>query len=237
LDERFRVLKQRYDTEVLNGRVKDDDRFVVELAFRWHCENEHNPPLRAPSGMTVCNWMSTSFGTGSELGHTVIHPHKTDECDTCGRLKGDIDSVSMTIRRHKQQHDVSLARVQAVQSATAITEELEKAMAEHLEEAQESKLAYKELYAAASHKNYCSLTEAFNALPRSAFTACGLLNSVSPEAQEVNSFLDRAASFKGAIDSDYQQDKAAPHWGRSPQPGPTQVSFPRGGRSLFILPH
>ena len=37
----------------------------------------------------------------------------------------------------------------------------------------------------------------------------------------LNQLLDLAAGFHFVIESDYQQDKHVPFWGKSPQPGPT----------------
>ena len=46
-------------------------------------------------------------------------------------------------------------------------------------------------------------------------------DAVDNEPEERVRFLQLASQFAFALDTDYQQDKATPFWGASPQPGPT----------------
>ena len=62
---------------------------VLECAFRHHCKTL-SPALRPTGGSTVARWMAQDFGPGAANGQTVLHPHKTDECELCGQIKGDI---------------------------------------------------------------------------------------------------------------------------------------------------
>lgn len=114
--------------------------------------------------------MKTEFGIGSENGHTTIHPHKTDQCDTCGKLDGDIQSLNMSIKRLQQQHD-QFSAASDLSDCQADAEDLRKEKEAHLLEAAESQAEYRKQQAASSHSAYCELTTQFNALPRSAFTA------------------------------------------------------------------
>ena len=62
---------------------------VLECAFGHHCKTL-SPALRPPVGSTVARWAVQDFGPGAANGQTALHPHKTDECELCGQIKGDI---------------------------------------------------------------------------------------------------------------------------------------------------
>jgi len=72
LPEVFRQLK--FDKKSRLASTRGGDSAFVEVAFRRQCE--HNPPLVAPSGASLVNWMHSYFGAGSENGHTTIQPRK-----------------------------------------------------------------------------------------------------------------------------------------------------------------
>lgn len=130
-------------------------------------------------------------------------------------------SVAMSITRHNQQHDQSLPRQLALQELNSNMQELLKAKSDHLAEGQEAKEAYKKVYVDGSHMKYKNLTGQFNALPIAAFSSTGTFDPLAPEAWKVTAFLDAASDFKAGLDTDFQMDKYAPHWGKSGQPGPT----------------
>jgi hypothetical protein len=167
--------------------------------------------------------MRDFFGKGSPHGHTVLHPHKTDACDTCGKLKGDIKSTEMSIKRHSQQHDQALERNLATKELEATLASLVTAQEKHLKDAQDLKGAYSESRDAAPHEGYAALTKLFNELPRAAFTEEGELDPEAPEElrDQVITAVAKFAALKAPVDSDFQQDKAVPSWCYSPQPGPT----------------
>mmetsp|Transcript_54726 Transcript_54726/g.124638 ORF Transcript_54726/g.124638 Transcript_54726/m.124638 type:complete len:154 (+) Transcript_54726:1087-1548(+) len=58
---------------------------IVECAFAFYLES-HEQDLNVPVGKTVREWFGEDFGIGSELGHTVIHPRKTDVCAFCAKV-------------------------------------------------------------------------------------------------------------------------------------------------------
>jgi len=167
--------------------------------------------------------MRDHFDKDSRHGHTVLHPHKTDACDTCGKIKGDIKSTEMSIRRHSQQHDQAMERILAVKELEATLASLVTAQEDHLKDAQDLKGAYIESRDAAPHESYAALTKLFNELPRAAFTEGGELDPEAPEELriQVTTAVAKFAALKAPLDSDYQQDKPVPSWCYSPQPGPT----------------
>ena len=75
---------------------------IVECAFAFYLES-HEQDLNVPVGKAVREWFGEDFGIGSELGHTVIHPRKTDVCAFCAKVDLDIRSVDMSIKRHAMQ--------------------------------------------------------------------------------------------------------------------------------------
>ena len=56
----------------------------------------------------------------------------------------------------------------------------------------------------------------------------------SESAEALNCLVNLASKFSFGIDSDYQQDKATPFWGKSPQPGPTYL-FSKETNYLHII--
>ena len=78
----------------------------------------------------------------------------------------------------------------------------------HKHEATEAMRMYKERIES-QRTEYLSLCTA-----HAAFQASG-------DATALESLISLGSIFKFSIDSDYQQDKATPFWGMSPQPGPT----------------
>ena len=127
----------------------------------------------------------------------------------------------MSVKRHRQQPDQTLTRQAAVVELELNLAQLRQTEKEHLAEAAEAKAAYKRTYYENSHEVYTGLTKQFNSLPVAAFGPDGELLPGAPGASEVHDFLDKASKFKGGVDTDYQQDKSFPHFGKSPQPGPT----------------
>lgn len=141
---------------------------VFSNGFAWFCKGKNVEPVSVLS--TSCEvWLNRFFGVGSERGHTTLHPHKTDECETCGKLDGDIDSVVMSIKRFEQQHD-KITIINAIADARAELADLEAAKVAHLHEAHVSQEAYKSAQKAAPPEYYADLTARFNGLARSAFT-------------------------------------------------------------------
>ena len=205
-----------------NAALLVPENQVLELVFKRVCGSQ-DPAIKPPSGTSIVNWMNAGFGPGSPDGHTVLHPHKTDACDRCCRLDADLQSTAASLKRHHQQHDVTIFRTNAITELETTLGQLRAAQEEHLAEAQTAKEAYTQTQDAASHPRYAELTAQFNALPRAAFQADGEPDPGATEEHrwQVEAMVEAAAGFKGTVDSDFQMDKAAPWWGHSPQPGPT----------------
>jgi len=197
------------------------EKNILSKGFEFYCQQQ-SPPLTSSSGTSVARWLGSFHGIGSDLGHTTLHPHKTDACDECTRFETDISSAEMSLKRHSQQADQTPGRVAAVAETKVALQDLRTAQAEHLEEAEEAKAAYKAAYEAASHERYAKLTDEFNALPRDGgFHPDGSINTESERGKELLRFAKSASYLKVPLDSDFQQDKHYPQWNLLPQPGPT----------------
>eukprot|EP00966_Prymnesium_polylepis_P295274 6818795-Prymnesium_polylepis.1 len=55
--------------------------------------------------------------------------------------------------------------------------------------------------------------------------------------EALNALVDLAATFAFGVDSDYQQDKATPFWGKSPQPGPTYFYSKETNYNHILVAH
>ena len=216
LSSRYTALKVRTDQARPIA-----EKNILSKGFEFYCQQQ-SPPLTSSSGTSVARWLGSFHGIGSDLGHTTLHPHKTDACDECTRFETDISSAEMSLKRHSQQADQTPGRVAAVAETKVALQDLRTAQAEHLEEAEEAKAAYKAAYEAASHERYAKLTDEFNALPRDGgFHPDGSINTESERGKELLRFAKSASYLKVPLDSDFQQDKHYPQWNLLPQPGPT----------------
>ncbi|KAJ1638114.1 hypothetical protein T492DRAFT_946696 [Pavlovales sp. CCMP2436] len=93
--------------------------------------------------------------------------------------------------------------------------QLENKLKEHRQDAEEAMGNYKKR-AARARPDYLTLADHF----ASYLEACADLEP-GEEPGGYDELLDEIANFGFAFSSDYQQDKAVPYWGYSPQPGPT----------------
>ena len=55
--------------------------------------------------------------------------------------------------------------------------------------------------------------------------------------EALNALVDLAKLFAFGVDSDYQQDKATPFWGKSPQPGPTYFYSKETNYNHIVVAH
>ena len=122
----------------------------------------------------------------------------------------EIDKLKMSLARHVQHTEDagSVLRQQAISEIKQQLEEVEERRRQHKQEADEEHEYYKSRVTGA-HDNYlrmCSLFYRYAA----ADANISLANLIADLSE---------ATFELA--SDYQQDKAYPHWGESPQPGET----------------
>jgi hypothetical protein len=158
----FTAIKKRTDTA-----TKVPDNQILELGFERYCE-EHR--LERVSGNTIYNWLDADFGIGSSKGYTTLHPRKTDACDTCCKIALDTRSVEASIKRHSQQQDQTLERIETVRALKEQLEDLRTARDLHIETADQSKSAYNAAHSASTPEVYESLTRQFNGLPLSEFS-------------------------------------------------------------------
>ena len=195
----------------------------------------HDPKLTAPGGSSIASWLAEDFRVGSEQGHTVIFPHQTDACPICSSLKVDIDSVEMSIKRHEQQKDdMTLERVATIKELTQQVEELRDEFRSHKAEAGDAQARYKARIERARDA-YLEVQLAYTrfAMAKQAVQVSGQ-GDFSSELEEV---IRLAAQFVYALDSDYQQDKMTPFWGKSPQPGPTYFFSKETNYVHIIIQH
>lgn len=93
--------------------------------------------------------------------------------------------------------------------------QLENELKEHRQDAAEAAADYKKRGGRA-RTDYLTVTHHF----ASYLEDCRSL-ALDEQPDNYNALLDEIADFGFAFSSDYQQDKAVPYWGHSPQPGPT----------------
>jgi len=159
----FTDIKVRKDTA-----TKVPEKHILQLGFAQFCKENNLEPV---SGNTIYNWLEEDFGIGSANGHTTLHPRKTDACDACVKFQIDINSVDASIRRHQQQHDSTIDRLNAIAALKEQLEDLQRARSLHIQTAAESKGVYDAAHAASTHDMYARLTDEFNGLPLSDFSA------------------------------------------------------------------
>jgi hypothetical protein len=170
---------------------------------------------QVPSPTTIETWFGADFAKGTPE-QTALYPHKTDYCAICQSLQLDIDSCKASESRHKQQADGrAITGAEGFQEVVAQREQLENELKEHRQDAAEAMADYK-TRAAQARPGYLALADRF----ASYLEACADLEP-DEEPDGYDALLDEIANFGFAFSSDYQQDKAVPYWGYSPQPGPT----------------
>jgi len=64
-----------------------------------------------------------------------------------------------------------------------------------------------------------------------------LTQSGGDERPDVEPFVRLASLLEYGLDSDYQQDKTTPYWGRSDQPGPTYFMSKETNYIHIIIQH
>ena len=180
-----------------------------------HALQARDASLKPPSGSAIVEWLRDDFGRGSDRGHTVVFPHQTDACAQCSSWKVDIASVEMSLKRHEQQGgDMTLERQQSILDLKTAVKDLKDELAAHRKDAAKAQELYKERTSHA-RASYLQLMLAYAAYleEKQACNDATLLDATS--------LIASASDFTFALDTDYQQDKLTPFWGKSPQPGPT----------------
>ena len=207
LDANFRAIKQQTGV----GRKVLLSQNVLSSFFALACV-ESTPPMKAPSDSSVSNWFAEYFGkAGAVYGHTSLYPQKTDACSFCCEQIEKIQSLDASLRKHRLHTEDagSLERQAAVRELTQEREQLQCELEEHRALAAHAQLLYRERLSG-SRSDYLKLCE----------TYFDLLGDDS-DGNAVLAFAREASKLMFNLDADYQQDKSYPHWGVSPQPGPT----------------
>lgn len=221
LDSQFVQIKKQ------DGTVKDpnsggmvarancDDDAVLSLVF-LEAASKHCPGMKLVHQQTIAKWFYAFFGVTSQHGHTELHPHSTDACAECSSIAIDVKSLTMSLSRHKQQHDQgSIDRQSEIKQITDEMSELRMDLKEHRKEAAEAEQYHKECIKGAFHKHVKVCTRFENFLHS--------ISSITAEAEvecALNVLVEAAKTFEFEEGSDYQEDKSLQNWGLSPQPGP-----------------
>ena len=166
------------------------------------------------AGNTVDLCFRKLFGKGSSEGHTEIHPHKSDACGTCFQVDEDLNSSQMSVNRHDMQPDQTPQRRAAINQLEQHMVDLEALRTEHVLEATEAQVAYRDGVedAHSKFKDYLVLWSELWMLLN------GGHDVSSPGCMDL---IHKLALARLGMSSDYQQDKMLPCWNSSPQPGPT----------------
>ena len=169
--------------------------------------------LKAPCNTTVATWFKEDFNRGSALYHTTLFPHQTDSCSTCCALNTHQNSVEASLRKHRLhvEDQGSLERQAATKELHEEYDAIAQEIASHRKLAGEAQECHK-VEGMTARADYIAACAAYLDVASSGRLAC---------TDQVDHFCRLASRLKFCFDSDYQQDKSYPHWGKSPQPGPT----------------
>ena len=168
------------------------------------------------AGWIGTNWFPQIFGSpNSSHGYTELCPHETDKCAYCCQLKQDANSLQKSIGRHIQQGDQGEVdrtnrRLECEEALEAIEQERQR----HRQACTEAEQDYKTAMALHTHQKYCQLVDLFSDW-LSLFASGGDADPIERELTQL------ANQYVFQLGSDYQEEKLVPHWGCSPQPGPT----------------
>ena len=120
---------------------------------------------KVPSDQICCRWLKIDFGVGAERGHTVIQKCKTDYCDRCSTLEGDVRGLRAALKKHRSCAEQDDKRKERIATLQEEIKQLEDAMKEHRAEADAALKAYNDANAVA-REQYQARIAAFNELRR-----------------------------------------------------------------------
>ena len=162
---------------------------------------EFNRAQRENGGTTISNYSGSEWLRKERPKHG-IYPHKKDYCNTCAKIKHNIESKRMSLTRLMQSGS-SLEESQA-QLQSDMTE-LERELQVHREVAMKSHGYYNDMI----HR--CS-TE---------WDEIRKLEEKERTEEEESELTRLHHKFTLLLSADYLMSKLVPYWGLSPQPGST----------------
>ena len=161
---------------------------------------EFNRAQRESGGVTISNYSGSEWFRKQRPKHG-IYPHKKDYCDTCSKIKHNIESKRMSLTRFMQSGS-STEQTQQLESDII---ELEAELQAHREAAMKSHEYYND------SKLQCNTQ--WKEIQR--------LKEKERTKEEESELMKLQHLFTLVLSADYQMSKLVPYWGLSPQPGST----------------
>jgi len=153
-------------------------------------------------GKAICSNGSSHNWLKAHRPKVSISPHQDDYCDTCARLKVEINAKQTTINRLLQSSNADADEVKQMESdIKSLRQTLEK----HCQEAQKSHEYYIEV-----SKRCTSEWKEISELSKK--------SNLNEEAQKLECLKNK---FNLVCSADYQMGKLIPYWGFTAQPSST----------------
>ena len=147
-------------------------------------------------GKGTCSNGSASAWLKAERPKLKIYPHQADYCDTCAKMKEEINGLLTTLKRKRQ--------------TGSTTEEEQKKIESDIQKAEDS---------LAAHKHHATKArEYYNAMVLRCQDQWKAIQAIDEGQLQHNPLLH---GFTLTLSVDYQMSKLVPYWGCSPQPGST----------------
>ena len=123
--------------------------------------------------------------------------------------------MQKSIERHKQQGDQGdIDRAVRRRECEEALEAIEQERRDHRKACEEADRDYKDAMLLHDHKKYCEMVSVFSEW----LSLCASGGAIDPVE---GMLVQLVKQYVFQLGSDYQEEKLIPHWGRSPQPGPT----------------
>lgn len=148
--------------------------------------------------------------------HKNVFFHATDACSTCCVLKGDLCLAEKSLNRHKKQSvQVRIERMSAVKELEKERNDASEAIAAH-RTVSTAVIEYYEACVVSEPQLYEILYSQFSAL---------MDLGLSATRNDISRVAEATSEVPFDISSDFQQDKHAPAWYSSLQPGPKHFMY------------
>ena len=157
--------------------------------------------LQVEAGEATCSNGSASTWLRAERPKLKIYPHQADFCDTCARLKQELNGVQTSLKRKRQSGSATESEQKQLEQSIS---KLEETLTVHKAHANNAREYYNKM-----------VTRCQEQWKEVHLSADSLTSSTGMNISELQH------TFTLTLSADYQMSKLVPYWGHSPQPGST----------------